>query len=110
VNNIDKIISQLERQKTAINRAIDALREVSDKGAAATVKSVGSKPVARKKRRLSPEGRRRIAEAARRRWAALRAGQSGKETAKPAKRGRPAKKTAKARAARKAAAATPTAE
>ncbi len=84
MNNIYKIIHQLEQQKAAIDRAIVALRGVSGAGEVAGAKSGGGRQVTRKKRRLSPEGRQRIAEAARRRWAAKRAGESEKGTAKSA--------------------------
>jgi len=40
---------------------------------AAAVAPVAAKPVKRKKRNLSPEGRKRIAEAVKRRWAAQKA-------------------------------------
>lgn len=40
---------------------------------AATVAPVAAKPAKKKKRNLSPEGRKRIAEAVKRRWAAQKA-------------------------------------
>jgi hypothetical protein len=39
------------------------------------VASAAAKPAKRKKRKLSPEGRKRIAEAVKKRWAALKASQ-----------------------------------
>lgn len=61
MSEIGKIISQLEQQRDAMDRAIAALREVEDQG---------PKPV---KRQMSAAGRRRIIEATKKRWAAKRA-------------------------------------
>lgn len=96
MNDIAKMVSQLERQKTAIEKAILALREGSGLGIeeSKTTRAGRSKTV-KVKRHLSPEGRKRIAEAARRRWAAKRVAE--KNTAKEsssAKRTRPARKAA----------------
>jgi hypothetical protein len=75
VNDIAKAISELERQRATIDRAIAALREVEGIAPAASTTPVrasrsGSKPV---KRQMSAEGRRRISEAAKKRWAQKRA-------------------------------------
>src|SRR5687767_1079973 len=73
LNDVDRIISDLEHQRAAIERAIEALREISVPGGTARgAQSAPAAPAARK-RRLSAEGRRRIAEATRRRWALKRA-------------------------------------
>jgi hypothetical protein len=72
VNNVENVISQLETQRSAIDRAISALREVAGKSALAKVTSPSSNGQPRK-RHLSPEGRRRIIEATKKRWAAKRA-------------------------------------
>lgn len=89
VNDIKRIISDLEQQRSSIDRAISALREVSGMGesrpAAQTQSATKSAP---RKRRLSEEGRRRIAEAARKRWAAQKAATGGTPSASPKKRGR----------------------
>lgn len=95
MNDVDSIISQLEKQRDAIDRALAALREVD--GGSAPVKRRGRPPAQKKatsKRVLSPEGRARISEAAKRRWADLKKSQT---TARG-----PAKKATKKR--RKAAA------
>lgn len=78
------IIKQLEQQKSAIERAIGALREVSD----APAKTAGEpkEKAAPKKRRMSAEGRKRIGDAARRRWAALKAEKEAGEGAPAVKR------------------------
>ena len=79
MNKVESIIAELERQRESILRAIEALS-----GASSPVKRRGRPPgsgAAKKsgrkrrggKRNMSPEGRARIAEAARRRWAQLRA-------------------------------------
>jgi len=76
VNNVENVISQLETQRSAIDRALSALREVAGKSAQAEVISPGPDGQPRK-RRLSPEGRRRIIEATKKRWAAKRAKGAG---------------------------------
>ena len=68
MNNVENVISQLETQRSAIDRALSALREVAGKSASAMPSSSGQ----RRKRHLSPEGRRRIVEATKKRWAAAR--------------------------------------
>jgi hypothetical protein len=72
VNTVENVISQLETQRSAIDRAISALREVTGKSPLAKVISPSSNGQPRK-RHLSPEGRRRIIEATKRRWAVKRA-------------------------------------
>ena len=77
MNELSQIIKQLEQQRSAIDRALTALRG----SAAAAIPQTEATPARRgrkgRKRRLSPEGRARIAEAARRRWAALKAAGGG---------------------------------
>ena len=69
------IISQLQRQKAAIDRAIAALQEVGDIEEAEPrkpAKKAARKVVAKKaatKRTLSAEARKRISEAVKKRWA-----------------------------------------
>ena len=66
MNDIDNAISRLEKQRSAIDRALLALREISGPH------TPNAQPVSQsksRKRRLSPEGRRRIIEATKRRWA-----------------------------------------
>jgi hypothetical protein len=94
VNDLGKIIADLEHQKAAIDRAITALREVAGPGAIApaTVQGKTTAP----KRPLSPEGRKRIIAATKRRWAAKKAaemsrtGVQSKTAAKPAAGGKTA--------------------
>jgi NAD(P)H-dependent flavin oxidoreductase YrpB (nitropropane dioxygenase family) len=75
-NNFKDIISRLEQQKVSIDAALAALREFEGGDTEITPRKVGrpAKAVkkATKKRSLSPEGRKRIADAARKRWAAVK--------------------------------------
>lgn len=68
MTTISKAIHDLEEQKKRIDSALRILRELSQNGAA----SPGG-------RNISVEGRRRIAEAQKRRWARVRA--AAKKTA-----------------------------
>ena len=82
MNGIDNIIAQLEEQKAAIERALDALRDFDDTGSITSTKSTGRAASARKGG-MTPEGRRRLALAMKKRWAAKRTGaQAKKATAK----------------------------
>ena len=76
MDEINRIIERLERQRTAIDRALDALRDIATETASEPARRAPATKKSRK-RRLSPEGRARIAEAARKRWAEKRAGQGG---------------------------------
>lgn len=80
LNEIANIISELERQRAAIDNALSALREVSGAagfGAGGQVvrrrgrprKDGGVSAPSQKKGGLTPEGRKRLAESMRRRWA-----------------------------------------
>lgn len=60
---IDQEISRLEQARTLLAGDAPAVKKTRK------AKSAGAEPVKRKKKRnLSPEGRKRIAEAVRRRW------------------------------------------
>ena len=71
MNDVENFISQLERQRSAIDRAISALRAMADpiKGGVTTATANTGQP-AGGKRRISPKARARMAEGARERWAA----------------------------------------
>ena len=76
MKDVENVISQLEHQRSAIDRALSALREIT--GSAATrVDGHRISQSKTKKRHLSPEGRRRIIAATKRRWAANRTAQAG---------------------------------
>ena len=72
MNNVENLISQLENQRSAIDRALMALREATGSSPSARAESLNGNG-RRRKRRLSPEGRKRIIEATKKRWAAVRA-------------------------------------
>jgi hypothetical protein len=74
------IITQLEQQKAAIEKALAALHGL-DGGIPAQV------PAAPRKRGMSPAGKRRLIAALKKRWAAKRAAAAGAsaQTAAPAK-------------------------
>jgi hypothetical protein len=76
LKDIESIISELEQQRSAIDRAISALREVTGTQLSErSDRSQQQQAPAIKKRGITPAGRRKLAEAMRRRWAAKRAGQ-----------------------------------
>src|ERR1700686_4815319 len=74
------IIAQLERQKTAIDRALAALRDVDGTQEAATegtaTTELASSAPATRKGGMTPEGRKRLSAALRKRWAAKKGAQS----------------------------------
>ena len=83
---VEQIISELEQQREAIERAISALRQVE--GTPATggpLKRRGRPPG--QKGHMSPEGRARIAEATRKRWADKRAAEAAAAKKTHGKRG-----------------------
>ena len=77
MTDVENIISQLEQQKEAIDRALTALREITNIPGRATKKSGAkrkfTKRSATKRSKISEEGRQKLAEAMKRRWAAKRA-------------------------------------
>lgn len=89
MNEIESIIAQLERQRTAVDRALSALREIGGTGAAAPGRKRGRPPGKKAGGGMSAEGRARIGEATRQRWALKRAAAAGAK-----KTGRAGKKTA----------------
>lgn len=92
-NGLKDIIKTLEHQKTAIERALAALREVD--GTSVQAAAEAAPVVTRRGRRarkggMTAEGRRRLSEALKKRWAAKRAGSAvkpAKATAKAARKG-----------------------
>jgi hypothetical protein len=82
MTDIDTIIGSLEQQRTAIERALEALRGVGSTNAPVTKKC--GRPAGKKapgtKRVLSPEGREAIIAATKRRWAAVRKNAQGVAT------------------------------
>lgn len=104
--DIEKTITDLERQRGAIDRAISALREITGFAPNTAERA----PAALKKeanRGISPEGKARIAEAQRKRWAAKRKAEAtlASEAASSREKQSRGKKAAKKKAAKKKAAA-----
>jgi hypothetical protein len=99
-DGLKDIIASLEKQRVAIERALEALKEVNGSvigGSAPTPAKRGPKPGPRAKKtapppatrkgRISEEGRRKLAEAMKLRWATKRAGSTvAKATQKAAKK------------------------
>jgi hypothetical protein len=68
--NLENILTQLKSERDRLDKAISALAGVAGRvrrGRRAKAASSSARPTRR--RRLSPEGRRRIVEALKRRWA-----------------------------------------
>ena len=83
--DLSNIITELEQQRDAIVRALEALRSFGGgTEAAPATKRRGRPPGSGRKRVLSPEGRQRIIEATKRRWAAVR---NAEKQQAPKKRG-----------------------
>jgi hypothetical protein len=80
MNEIANIIKQLETQKAAIVQAHEALRDLGETGSITPWKSSGNAAPAQK-RGMTPEGRRRLALAMKRRWAAKRTEAQAKKKA-----------------------------
>lgn len=78
-DGLKEIIDSLERQKSAIDNALEALRGIEVNGGVPA--QPATRAVAKRKGGMTPEGRRRLAEAMKRRWAAKRAASQVKKTA-----------------------------
>ena len=78
MNEIANIIAQLEAQKAAIERALETLNDFSGTGSITPARST-SKAAPARKGGMTPEGRRRLALAMKRRWAAKRTGAQAKK-------------------------------
>ncbi len=74
--NISKIIEELKRERASIDEAIAALQAVDRTQTSGSVRAHGAN--GRRKRRLTPEGRKRLSEMMKKRWA------ERKRKAKPA--------------------------
>jgi hypothetical protein len=87
-NGLKEVIRKLEQQRAAIERALAALAEV-DVTVGETSPGTSAAPVtarrgrkAKRKGGMTPEGRKRLSEALKKRWAAKRAGSAVKPAAK----------------------------
>lgn len=87
-NGLNDVIAKLEQQRTAIERALAALREVGGVAASpAPAAPAGRAGAAKRKGGMTAEGRRRLSEALKKRWAAKRAASQVRAKAKaPAKK------------------------
>jgi hypothetical protein len=78
LSNFKDVIAALEQQRAAIDKAIAVLNEFEGNGLVTRESAKRGRPAkaiekpVKKKRVMSEEGRRRIAEASRKRWAAAR--------------------------------------
>jgi len=71
--NIQQIVAELTTERDRLDRAIAALNGISTqprRGRPRKTAQIAARP--KRRRRLSAEGRRRISEAAKRRWARVR--------------------------------------
>jgi hypothetical protein len=77
-NSLNEVIKKLEHQRIGIERALAALREIEGPGLETTAPAAASAPRGRRKAKrkggMTPEGRRRLSEALKARWAAKKAG------------------------------------
>jgi hypothetical protein len=81
-DGIKEIIDSLERQKSAIENALSALRGIQESGQSVAPASPRGRAAAKRKGGMTPDGRRRLAEAMKRRWAVKRAGSQVKKSAR----------------------------
>jgi hypothetical protein len=86
-NSLSEVIKKLEQQRIGIERALAALRDIEGPGletpAPAAARPVGRPRKAKRKGGMTPEGRKRLSEALKARWAAKKASASA-----PAKKAR----------------------
>jgi DNA-binding MarR family transcriptional regulator len=67
--DIERILSDLKKERDRLTRAIDALEDKTRVRAVRRSKRVSAR---RRKRRLTPEGRKRLSEMMKKRWAERR--------------------------------------
>ena len=112
LSNFKDVIATLEQQKEAIDKAITALSELGGNEVVSGESPKRGRPAkaiekpVKKKRVMSEDGRRRIAEASRKRWVAVRKAAKKAAPAKKAvaKKPAPAKKAVAKKAVKKSAA------
>ena len=88
--DLAKIVSDLEKERDRLTRAIGALVEsvFSPDGRKPVGRPKGSTTKRKKRSGLTPEGRRRLSLAMKKRWAERRGKDLSAKTAAPKKRGR----------------------
>jgi hypothetical protein len=89
--SLKDIIQKLEYQRAAIDKALTALHEIDGTGvesesAASTSAEPASAIILARKGGMTAEGRRRLSEALKKRWAAKRAASGHVSAGRPAKR------------------------
>lgn len=72
---VSEILAQIDREIALLHQARAVL---AGSGSVSRSAGTGARKTARKKRNLTPEGRKRIAEAVKRRWAEQKKAASGK--------------------------------
>jgi len=93
----NEIIARLEKQKLAIEAALAALRQVDETAPAAAeprTRRTYTRRAVKKSGGISEAGRKRLADAMKKRWAAKRAGAAVKKARKKASKKAAAKKSA----------------
>jgi hypothetical protein len=87
-NGFNGIITHLERQKTAIDKALAALRDIGVSAAGPAETATAEEPLASPTRKggMSPEGKQRLIAALKKRWADKKRA-AKKTAAEPAKAG-----------------------
>ena len=87
-NSLNEVIKKLEQQRIGIERALAALRDIEGTAAETTAPVAApaprGRPKAKRKGGMTAEGRRRLSEALKARWAAKKAGSAAPAT-RPAK-------------------------
>jgi hypothetical protein len=87
-SSLNDVIKKLEQQRIGIERALAALREIEGPGLETMTPAAASAPRGRRKAKrkggMTAEGRKRLSEALKARWAAKKAGSATPATA-PAK-------------------------
>jgi hypothetical protein len=86
VMHTEQIVALLTAERDRLSRAIDALQGPANPTPSTPTPRAPSVNGAPKKRRISAAGRKAIAEAARRRWAAIRAAKVAPAKKSPAKK------------------------
>jgi hypothetical protein len=82
--DLSQIVSELERERNRIDRAIAALNGLNGTGIERAAKTSSVKPAARTAKRrghLTAEGRKRLSEMMKKRWAERRKRATGRKAA-----------------------------
>jgi hypothetical protein len=85
-NSLNDVIKKLEQQRIGIERALAALRDIEGPSLEIAAPAATSVPRGRRKAKrkggMTPEGRKRLSEALKARWAAKRVGSAAPAKAK----------------------------